>query len=241
MGTSVNHMHDLRIWSVNISSWHRHACHCLELAQAEGVNVLLLQEVNLKESAMVGAQHMAKIRGWHVIITPAPASGRGGVAICVRQDLSLTQICRENGSTGQLIAAELEDAVVHLHLVSVYRKPDDDIVLPKLYGLLRGLGARSWMLGADMNHDVMELTTDELTLFRSLLCISGGHTRIAHPIDGIWVTGELGLTRRSSLREELKFSDHDVLEVALPRMCFARAREHKICSPCSAALAPSGQ
>ena len=142
----------LRVWSHNVSSWHRHGLDLLEQASDANVQALILQECNITAASLPSVSHTVQRQGWQMACVPKPGSRKGGVAVLVQRPLAVQVLQQSSSNQGQLLVTQLHGLQRSLRVLAAYRPPDADLSLlyqaSEASSLLEG---RPWVLGVDGN------------------------------------------------------------------------------------------
>ncbi|OLP86539.1 Glutamine--fructose-6-phosphate aminotransferase [isomerizing] [Symbiodinium microadriaticum] len=119
----------LRVWSHNVSSWHRHGLDLLEQASDANVQALILQECNITAASLPSVSHTVQRQGWQMACVPKPGSRKGGVAVLVQRPLAVQVLQQSSSNQGQLLVTQLHGLQRSLRVLAAYRPPDADLSL----------------------------------------------------------------------------------------------------------------
>lgn len=193
------------MWSQNLRSWRTNGYACLERAQAAGVSLVALQEMNLRATAVPSVINACVRKGWHMIQVSPPAntSNRGGVSICCRESLGLVPLEQWSSSLGQFVLVEVHGANRPFKLFCYYRHADDvDLQgLSRITQILSTDTDHSWVVAMDANMNQMDgVCFNTMTEIGGSCRAHAGHNSSRFPIDGIWSSHDMLATTLQSIR-----------------------------------------
>ena len=210
----------LRVWSHNVSSWHRHGLDLLEQASDANVQVLILQECNITAASLPSVSHTVQRQGWQMACVPKPGSRKGGVAVLVQRPLAVQVLQQSSSNQGQLLVTQLHGLQRSLRVLAAYRPPDADLsVLYQASEASCLLEGRPWVLGVDGNVNMHRgLWPESLQSDGAVLQAVARHNAGTVPIDGLWSSPCLS-TIGASAELQAGGGDHSIAEAVFDTWC----------------------
>ncbi|CAE7471572.1 unnamed protein product, partial [Symbiodinium necroappetens] len=155
-GTQPPHVAgQLGVLCLNVNSLVRHRDALLDLAVEQHADILMVQETGCTSTQWPAMCKYFHHRRWQLVGVPAatvPGGGRGGVAIIVRDPLSVTTLDSFAGKHGQCISVAVHGQALPLMVSCCYRRPGPDLeLLEPLARHVQAFGQRPWLVGGDFN------------------------------------------------------------------------------------------
>ncbi|CAE7276503.1 unnamed protein product [Symbiodinium sp. CCMP2592] len=208
------HPRMITIWNQNIASWNQNGEAVLKTALDDNIQVVCFQELNLSDAALSGARNTARRSGWEMYVARQTGKRRGGVAICVREPLGVSEVKSECAAQFQFLRATVHGAASPVTVICGYRVPDEDTgFLEALNTLVQGASCHDWIVCLDGNQNQLEGPIhDLLSTERASIAAVARHNRSVHPIDAIWVCERLQVSCSSELPG---LGDHSIASCTL--------------------------
>jgi aryl carrier-like protein len=183
------------------------------MARDHHVDVLLLQETNVRSIGIPAAVAGARRQGWHAWFVAAPSERRGGVGILVRDGIGARVMHSCSTEAGQFLALEVIDGLRGISVASLYSHSEQ-------VGLRFVVEEWAWttrkrraVLGGDFNRLAHEdSVSDPLHTLGFTLAAAGRYVRGHALIDQIWTAN---VVSTGSVRGDLEVADHDMLQLDL--------------------------
>ncbi|CAE7276521.1 unnamed protein product [Symbiodinium sp. CCMP2592] len=202
------HPRMITIWNQNIASWNQNEEAVLKTALDDNI------QLNLSDAALSGARNTARRSGWEMYVARQTGKRRGGVAICVREPLGVSEVKSECAAQFQFLRATVHGAASPVTVICGYRVPDEDTgFLEALNTLVQGASCHDWIVCLDGNQNQLEGPIhDLLSTERASIAAVARHNRSVHPIDAIWVCERLQVSCSSELPG---LGDHSIASCTL--------------------------
>ena len=141
------------------------------------------------------------IDGGSLLAATVPGGGRGGVAIIVRDPLSVTTLDSFTGKHGQCISVAVHGQALPLMVSCCYRRPGPDLeVLEPLAKHVQAFWQRLWLVGGDFNlNPSLGPLSDLLKSFGGRVAATGKHLTSTTPTDSIWQSQGLEIVHSRTL------------------------------------------